>query len=487
MFRGYLALNGVEISNSARAAAHLGASPPVSDAEVWGAPGDCELVLSQSDDGLFVLPSSSTEYVEGLCTLPDGSRLYDPGLVEVGDCWRAANLCTNCRPTVLFDDSWDGLRDFLGDTLYRPELAPWYTINAPQSGEFGGVWITEVSGFDSVPMSRTITELVGTGAVAGPHRDTSKPLKFTALLFGCSNAGLEYGLEWLDCQLRQTKDRTDSVLRYLSAHPKGSRASARGLLRELHGVVLTRSLTVETQSAPGNAPAATMCTVSWEMTALCPHSYRPAVVLPLAFDRVEYQPIQWVHGAGCDEPSTCDPMPTLFGEECVPETIDIVTTPPPTCGGCLPVCAIQTSIFVLDGPQPDPAPPGEDINYPSRCRTTAVSWSLVNNGPESLTAQTYWRACAADPDCDSSQLWPLQITGLPPGGILTVDGLRRRYWVTFTNRRGRDFRPVGMVSTPSGSPWEPAILDRSACWEFVVQASDGSDFEMTMHLFDRET
>lgn len=482
-FRGYFALSGVELSNSARAAAHLGLTPPTNDILVWGDEGDCSLIPTQEDPGLYEVPASSIEYEPGLGTPPNGSRLYDPGLYEVGDCWKSSNLCTNCRPNVLFDDSWSSLQQFLGDSVYRPEIAPWYSVDDPASAEFGGVWVLDAKGFDSVPMSRPITELVGSGAVAGPHRDTSRPLQFTALLFACSNAGLVYGLNWLDRQLRATKYLDDPVLRYLAAHPEGSGASAEDLVREIHQVVLTKAAVVT--QASGSAKQATMCTVSWEMTALHPYSYRPGVTFQVIFDLVENQPIEWVHGASCDKPSTCEEMSIMFSEECTPEQIDIVTSPPPTCGGCLPVCAIQTSVLIVDIGFPFPLTSGETQPEIAQRTVTVVSWSIINNGSIPLTVQSYWRLCAADIECET-QSWPAQITGLPSGVMLTFDAIRRRYWTSYADHANRQYRPVGMVSTPSGSPWEPAILDRSSCWEFVVVAPDGADFDVMMSFYDRE-
>jgi hypothetical protein len=477
-YRGYFAINGVEIVNSARTAAHLGMSTPTSDAMVWGS-NDCTLTPIPGDPGLYQIPASSVLVTAGLYSPPDGSARYDPGLIEVGECWTPSDFCSGCRhPVVMFDDTWSGLQAFLGDTVYRPELAPWFMTDAPESGEFGGVWVLDANGFGPVPISRPVTELVGAGGAAGPHRDTSRVLTFTAVLAACSNAGLEYGVSWLDCQLRETKDRTDSVLQYLTAHPDGSAATPNDLRRELHGVLLTKHLTIDAESGPHRQ--ATMCRVTWELTALHPYSYTPPVTVPVVFDRVETQPIEWVHGAGCDKPGTCDPMPTLFNQDCIPETIDIVATPPPTCGGCLPVCGVLTCVFVLDGPYP------AGTRAPSACRPTAVSWTITNNSAtQPLTAQTFWRSCAADPECDDA-LGPTQITGLPPAATLTFDAVTRRYWAAFLSHPRRHYRPVGMVSTPSGSPWEPTLLDRSHCWEFVVLAPDGSDFEVQMSLYDRE-
>lgn len=469
MFRGWLSLDGIEIVNSSRVVAMLTPTTPTDDS-VFGAPADCSLTVVSP--GLAALAPSQQIISPGLATPPNGSRKIDPGLAVVGDCWGPPILCGGCRPFIAYDDSWNGLQGFLQDTVYRPEMAPWYSIDVGESGEFGGVWILDAKGFDPVPVSRTITELVGAGAAAGPHRDTSRTLTFTALLVACTNAGMTYGLEWLACQLRETKARTDATLRYLTAHPGGSAADPIGLLRELHGVVLTKGVSVDQLLAPrGESKQATMCQVSWEMVTLHPYAYAPMVDLVVNWDVIDMANTRWVHAADCKAPDSCDPMPVLFSQQCTPEQIDVVTTPPPTCGGCLPVCSIDTLIFEVP-----------TLDRPLRCDETSVTLTVTNNAERSLTLQAYWRICSTDVECEDNR-YPTQITDLPAGAELTLDGIAGRYWVTLEGRRRR---PVGIVSTPDGLPWAPPVIDRSQCWEFVVLAPGGSDFDMVMSLADRE-
>jgi hypothetical protein len=472
VFRGYVRLNDTEIINSARVVTHLGIDVPTNDAVVWGNPADCSLTIV---DGLAVLPDSST-VTGGLATPPDGSYRWDPGLLEVMDCWPPNNLCGTCDPRVGYDDSWPGLQAYLGDTVYRPELAPWYAAEIPESAEFGGIWLMKADGFDPAPVDRPVTELIGSGGSAGTHRDSSRKLTFTALLIACSNAGLAYGIEWLACQLRETKAVTDSVLRYFSGHPADTAADPGSLLRELHGVVLTKAPTIDDQFQPSNKPnrQATMYQVSWEMVALQPYAYMPPVTFDVTWDSVTPNTVRWLHAADCVKPDPCLDMPVLFSATCAPETVEVVPDPPPTCGGCMPVCEVQTWVFTL----PTQTYP------PLRCDETAVTVRITNTADydDHLSLQAYWRVCSSLEECEDNR-FPATISGLPGGVTAVLDGISGRYWA---EQRSQKRRPVGIVSTPTGAPFRPAVIDRAVCWEFVVLAAADAQFTVTMSLADRE-
>ncbi|AXN53299.1 minor tail protein [Mycobacterium phage Thonko] len=477
-FRGYFALDGVELANSSRTVAHLGRTAPINDLVLGGVapPGtDCAPVPIAEGRLLFETPPSSVPIEPGrlLFTPADGSKLYGPAMLIRDECWRASALCGSCHSVIEYDDSWPGLREFLDDSLYRPELAPWYSTRSPESAEFGGVWVMDVTGLEAAPVERPITEAAGNGGVAGPHRDGTRKVTFDAVLVACTNAGLTYGLRWLTCQLRATNGRTDAVLRFLAAHPGHSAVDPEGLLREAHGVVLTKAPEiVEAQVGQRKQhQQATTYRVQWEMTVLHPYNYLPAVDIPVVWDTITVEPISWVHAGDCREPASCDDMPVLFSETCEPERIEIVNTPPPTCGGCMPVCAVEQAVFNV---------PTRD--YALRCNETAVTTIVRNLGAHPLTAQFFWRGCNPDPSCDDTR-WPLQVTGLPAGAELVLDGITGRYWANYGGRRRR---PANIVNTPNGAPWRPPVIDRADCLEFVAIAPGNADFDVTLRLADRE-
>lgn len=474
-FRGYFALNGVEIANSSRVVAHIGADIPTSDVGLFGSAEDCTLAPSP-EGSLLAIPSDTmrpTAPGSLLATPPDGARLYGPGLALVGDCWTPDTMCFGCRSSVEYDDSWPGLTDLLDDGVYRPELAPWYTSRVPESAEFGGVWVMDVKGLDVTPTSREVTEMAGDGGAPGPSRVPSRKVTFDALLLACSNAGLTYGLQWLATQLRSTADRTDSTLRFLAAHPEHSNTDPAGLLREVHGVVLTSGpeITDQKNAGRGDHHQATMYRVSWELTVSRPHAYSPPIPVPVVWDEIATEPIKWVHAADCRPASVCDDMPALFSDTCEVERITVVNTPPPTCGGCLPVCAVKTRVFEVP-----------TFDYPIRGSETVGTVKVLNTGARSLTLQMWWRRCNALESCDDER-FPLQVSGLPAHAELVLDGVSGRYWV---NYQGRKRRPFGIVGTPSGAPWRPPIIDRSLCWELVAVTDADAAFDIGLTLADRE-
>jgi hypothetical protein len=470
-FRGYFALNGVEFANSSRVVAHLKPYTPETDDEAFGT-GDC--ALEEYSDGLYVIPDESLEVSDELWSPPDGSRRVSHGLMEVKDkCWTPSKLC-GCRLSVKVADSWDALQGFLGDPVYRPETAPWSSTEFPESLEFGGVWVVRVDGLDTTPVERAITEMTGSGAVAGIHRDSSRTITFEAILVACSSAGLQYGLGWLACQLRAATVDGGSTLNFLAAHPGNSFVDPTSLWREARNVVLTQA--PEIMEAQGNGIAnsqATIYRVQWEMVACSPYIYLPEQTYPIEeWDAVTMQPVNWVHDAACTRPDSCASMPVLFSADCAPEMLSEVSTPPPVCGGCLPVGGIDSHTFKVPL-----------VAAPMRCRSTTVSLLITNTGAEPLSLQGFFQPTTADPRCED-RWFPVQVNGLVPGATLHLDGVSGRFHAFFDGRRRR---PVGVVGTPSGAPWRPAVIDRYTEWEFVVHTAPNVDFETTMILHDRES
>lgn len=487
-FRGYFALDGAELANSSRVTTHLGRDLPTSDLGMFHAtypdgstypgedlePGepDTRCALTEVSPGLWEAPPESVEVYPKLWTPPNGARRHSQGLSEItGECWGPITTCRGCvAPEVLYDDSWPGLREFLTQSEYRPELAPWYTTQQPESGEFAGVWVMQVEGLGPTPVDQPVSAAIGPGTVAGPRRDAGRTLNFEALLIGCTNAGVEYGLEWLACRLRAASPQ--SVLRYMQAHPGHSAVDPETLIREVHGVVLTQEPKVTAQTSAGRRrnQQAVLYRVQWSMATLSPYAYLPPEEFFVDWDEISRQPVNWIHASECTKPETCIDMPILFSATCVPEEIDLVNTPPPVCGGCMPVSGIDKYSYRVP-----------TMTYPATCRETAVSMTITNTGEMDLTLQAFWRECGDDIRCEDD-FWPLQVNALPPGASLTLDGVRATYWAYY-NERVR--MPRGIVQTPKGAPWRPPVIDRQTCWDFIVQTASTSEFDITLSLADR--
>ncbi|WP_052372760.1 hypothetical protein [Nocardia otitidiscaviarum] len=411
MFRGWIELGGNEIANSSRVVALAG--PP-------GTP---------ADDTAF------------------------------------AAACASCRNlTIRYDDSWPGLNAYLADPPYSDiTTAPWYN-GSDASTEFLGVWLMSAAGFDAVPVSREISDAVCAGGVAGLHHDSYRTLNFSALLWACTHRGAQFGLRWLNCQLRAA--RQAQTLRYLDAHPESG--SAAGLERSLRRVVLTDPAVVaEVAGRPtADHQQASLYRVDFELTALDPYVWTATTSTPVVWDSVVVDGIEWAHAPDCGG-ATCE-LPELWSTECAPQVIDTRPAPIPVCGGCLPVCEVETRTWqvTLDGS--------------GDCDLVAVSL-LVTAGETDTTVQFHWRPCGSSDPCDITG--HLQVTGLPAEQTVIADSVEGR---GFGLNAGIRVRQRGIIGTPSGAPWRATLLE-PGCWELVAVSAPDADYTVTVHTTGRST
>lgn len=461
-----------EVANSSRVVDHLRAVTPRRDPDrglhvVETPPGSrlyaptSETPENPAGSGLFTVPPWLTQD-------PSGSGLYPIAGEDA-----ATSFC-GCTFTVPYDDSWPDLRRFIEQDEaappYRISDAPWFDPLNPQTGEFAGVWVMDVTGLDSTPVDRDIAELLGDGGYAGQHRDSSRPLTFSALIVACTNAGARYGLSWLSTALRATRVQGGGTLAFLGAHPSDTAAFPAELRRELHGVVLTDAPVVSETTGHGGGARhrqASVLRVEWEMVATNPHVYRPHTTAGLSVPVVTTEPIEWVHQADCEDERDCD-IPVLHAAGCEPQRVSVAPAPIPTCGGCVPVCSIEQRVAMLMSP----------LNTGDE---TAATVTVTNTGTEPVSVALHWRRCGvADSVCVREHA--LQITGLPPGAVAYADSVTGRPTVLVDGVRHRQ---VGIISTPSGAPWSPAILDTNMCWELVAEAAPGQLYEIDVELYDR--
>jgi hypothetical protein len=367
--------------------------------------------------------------------------------------------CKPCRNlSVGYDDSWPGLADYLSDPDYTDiTTAPWYNANDPASTEFFGVWIMSADGFGAIPVARDIADAVCAGGVAGRHRDTYRTLNFSALVWACTHRGASFGLRWLNCQLRAA--RTPQVLRYLVAHPEDG--SAAGLERAMRRVVLT-SGAVEREVAgrpTKDHQQASLLRVEFELAALDPYEWTADTTHAVVWNTNEIAQIEWAHAPDCSD-ATCE-LPELWSTVCPPQQIDLQPAPTPVCGGCLPVCEIETRTWILD------------LSDIGDCTDIAVSVS-VTAGATDTTVQFWWRPCGSDNVCDITG--EMSVTGLPAGSTVIADSLSGRGVAVIGGQRVRQH---GIIGTPSGAPWRATLLG-PGCWELVAQSAPGADYTVSV-------
>lgn len=415
-FRGWFLLNGQEVANSSRLIAHM--TPPV-----------------PTEDG------------------------------ETGGIMACA-----CDIRIPYDDSWTGLQAAVGDDPYIITNAPWYNAARPESAEFAGVWVMDVTGFDSVPIQRDVADAICAGGVASRARDTARTVTFSALVVACTNAGARYGIDWLSCILRQANARGGVDLEFYKAHPEDTAASALSLRRAMYGMVLTTSPSVVDFAGKGGSNRhrqASIYRVEWEMTATNPYIFGSSAVLPITWDTTTEENITWAHAPDCSDTASCG-LPTIYNADCLPPDVQIVSATVPTCGGCLPICEIERRTWEL------PTQIGA-------CDDTVVTVRVTNNGADPLTVVMYWQPCGSTDQCD--RVSPLQVSGLPTDHTVVADSVTGRPYVSVDNV---PHRQVGIVSTPSGAPWRPTVLESMMCWELVAESAPGADYTVVVELRDRD-
>jgi hypothetical protein len=417
MFRGWVLLNGQEIANTSRLLAHMMPTAPTQDGET------------------------------------------------------ASIMSCACDIRVPYDDSWTGLAAAVGDDPYIITNAPWYDAAKPESAEFAGVWMMDATGFDSVPVQRSVSDAICAGGVATRARDTARTVSFSALVIACTNAGARYGINWLSCTLRQANARGGVDLEFYGAHPEDTAADPATLRRAMYGVVLTSSPTVVDFMGKGGSARhrqASIYRVEWELTATDPYIYAPSTILPISWDLIENENITWAHAPDCTDSASCG-LPTIYNAECVPPDVPIATAVIPTCGGCLPICEIERRSWEL------PTQLGA-------CDDTLISVRVTNDSEtDPLTVTMYWQPCGSTDVCD--RVSPLQISGLPAGNTVVADSVTGRPYVLVDNVAHRQ---VGIVSTPSGAPWRPIVLETMLCWELVAETTPGAEFTVLLEMRERD-
>lgn len=382
-----------------------------------------------------------------------------------------AQCSSTCRVDFIrYDDSWPGLQAFLGDAPYIMTNAPWYDPAIPQSAEFLGIWVMKIEGDGPVPIDRTVNAAICSGGIATPNRDAHRVVTVEALLIGCTNPGVEYGLEWLACQLGAAKTYTGTTLDYLMAHPENSAAVPASLMRTMNRVILTRAperSAAHNSSSSQNRQGA-MLTVNWEMSVLDPYVYGPPTSATITWDSIATESITWAHPPNCQDPLSCDEIPVLASVTCVPNVVDVSPAPPPVCAGCVPICAVETRTYEL---------PNATGVF---CRDQVYTFTVTADPGNDVSLNMWLRPCGETDICDRSNF--LSLAGLPAGANIVADSILGRPYSVIS---GEQVDQVGIVYTPSGAPWTPAVVDASQCWELVVQNEPGLDYTVSVTVRGR--
>lgn len=105
----------------------------------------------------------------------------------------------------------DTLPEALGDEPYKhpaQDPAPWYERSVPESQDFWGCVGLEVNGASQSTRKTTFTDLINDGATPGTARREAREIEVKAMLLARSEAGLSWGLSWLNAALRGSACKT---------------------------------------------------------------------------------------------------------------------------------------------------------------------------------------------------------------------------------------------------------------------------------------
>jgi hypothetical protein len=352
-------------------------------------------------------------------------EVYDPaaGVPGVSPRWNVK--ITDCCPCpVLFTDGNGNAVDYLrpdapiGPTSGDP--APWYRAEVPESAEFLGVMVTDLTGLDSV-VSRSVTDRGAApgGGFLGVQRQSVREISVEATLVATTCAGLDYGRRWLSHTLANDPcdDCGSYALEVRTTCPPGLEPPLSDVgLKTLYDVGLIEGPTRVADSV--GRQGCDYLDVTWKMVAADPWLYEcPVVVLPRTLGPTEPttsgESAEWIAGF--------DP-PTPFGIVGLIVTIETGSDP-------------KDRDFVIEG------------------------WTLLPGE-----------------DCDTARESPpcyrLELADVPSDSTVVLDGARRRLTIREPGEEERDALPYVVLGSGDSYEWPESTGCLPTC---VVVSHDGGD------------
>ncbi|TBO60918.1 hypothetical protein EYS09_03880 [Streptomyces kasugaensis] len=324
----------------------------------------------------------------------------------------------------------------LGDMPYvdpATDGAPWYDRAVPESAGVLGLLGLSVAGFDSAPVSREPTQLIGDGAALGPVRRKHREIAYTALLIAVDEGSLSYGLEWLSSTLQGSACGPatcggDEMCTFSCCPVDGERE-----LRHLYDVgLLDWPQVTDTQYLAGGA---VLAKVTFSLAAGTPWIYRE----PLATRSEGWVPL----GDGEIVPFTdpdqvydqcLTPRPCLDDPLCPPPALP--PRPPAPVSPCFPT---GLDDFRRTRIQVSP------LEQPSWLETVPVLEVQTGSHEMRRLVVRFWANPQGNPCSDYNDpcnaCTDINISYLPGGSTLTVDGRVQRSVVECPQE------PIGTATT----------------------------------------
>lgn len=375
--------------------------------------------------------------------------------------------------SVEYDDSWEGFAQWMGHGTYEVTGAPWFDASQVESSEFLGIWPMLIEGVDSVPVQRDVSESICDGGSASYHRDGTRRIAVSALLIGTTNAGVRYGLHWLTCQLRASRNTGGFPLEFLAASPAGSATDPNRLHRTMIDVVYTGNVTVGEYGrgyAGTHNRQGTTLRVDFELAATTPYAFGRATLHTVEWEVDDAQGVVFAEdcppGQGC-----ADPVSILTDPNCppvlLPASSPIRMPCSPAAQTCVPLCEGRRRVWTL---------PSSAYG----CIERVVDVQVTNDSTfdDVRGVLLAWVPCGANRECD--RIAETSIGYIPPGGQIILDGVRGRARAIVGDR---DLSASSIVSRAEGGPWRPGLLDGNGCYELVMDTDP--DTEVSVSVISR--
>lgn len=147
--------------------------------------------------------------------MPAQNAMSSYGALCADELWNAARLkayvengiapplfsikCSGCEGLDQILPCVDSEPPVEGYQLPELDPAPWYDINVPESKNFAGLLVTDVT--MSAPYTRSVTDNIVSGSVLSRLRTKGRTLVITGWLIGKTCCATTYGLRWLTSAL----------------------------------------------------------------------------------------------------------------------------------------------------------------------------------------------------------------------------------------------------------------------------------------------
>jgi hypothetical protein len=393
----------------------------------------------------------------------------------------------------------------LGTTFSTPagDNQPWIDTAEPDSGDFAGLLITDITGLDSAPFSRSVIDVSNGGAVLGRGRYGARSIVVTGVLIGATCCAIDYGLRWLASALRGSCDTTSGAsrcagddLEYYLCCPEACEdapgftsiaACFSPYKRTLHRVALTSGPEIISKQGTGCGccDSCPVETVQFTLTAGEPYAYGTPVTVadgvplaPMASQCPVWTPVP--AGTACAATSNCPAevsctLDPLCPQPVAPPSIPQVTNP---CA-CTPlnrstVCADIPPNMISSNAEGVPVI--EIFAGMGALRDVVIT---IFTNPQDLPPDQL------DPCAACAQV---TVAYIPPSGTLILDGTTRRATITCP---GGGTTPANTVVGSLGKPFTWPVLDCGGVrYTVCVTASTESvspDTSFTLRIVQRDT